>query len=151
MPRLAQGGLFRLVDFAAFPHCLRLPPGALLDALAALSPLRSALGSTWRRAFGGDVQRLVERHFGACALQAPAEAQQQLASAGGSGSGGDAYTLAEQPSSSQRWVELPLYTKAYVLAKAPASAAASLCATQPSGRQAGGQSCLFCAGGATAE
>lgn len=67
VPRLQQAGgrLFRLVDYSAFPHALRLPNfNALADLLDARGSLRAALGSSRRRSFHAALRRLVGTHFG---------------------------------------------------------------------------------------
>lgn len=199
-PRHA-GGLFRLLDFATFPHTLALPARRLMDSLTSQSALHAALGSSRRRAFHAELQRLVDAHF------APQQAQ-QLAVVGGdtapaqvrssrrsSGSPLAACCpapcvlvshLQHQPSCSaachtslllsrlphqsscapscgslqvvsspdtvqgRQWVELPLLTKAYLLAKSPAPAPSQPCGCG-SARAAAGTApfapehrCLFC-------
>ena len=102
-----------------------MPSGALMDALSTKGTLHTALGSSRRRAFHAQLQGLVERHFGP-----PPEA-----AAGGQ---------------QRQQVELPLHTKAYILAKAtgvvPASllgrsGGSSLAAAAPLAPE---KLCLFC-------
>lgn len=183
------GGLFHLVDFAAFPHTLALPARRLMDSLTSQSALHAALGSSRRRAFHAELQRLVDAHF------VPQEAQQlaqQLAAVGGRGTvqvrrlrslvpgaargGYDSFScLAFLPlprcrahsaapschspqvaapdtvQGRQCVAELPLLTKAYLLAKSPAPAPRPQPCGCGSARSAAGTApfapehrCLFC-------
>ena len=97
-----------------------------MDALSTKGTLHTALGSSRRRAFHSQLQELVERHFGPPPEDAAAGGQQR-----------------------QR-VELPLHTKAYILAKATGVAPASLLGRPSGGSRAAAEPlapeklCLFC-------
>ena len=103
-----------------------MPSDALADALFAKGTLHTALGSSRRRAFHAQLHEIVERHFGPSAQAAAGGHQRQR-------------------------VELPLHTKAYILAKATGAAPASLLGGSPSGGSraaaqplAAEKLCLFC-------
>lgn len=83
--RLQAGGLFRLIDFAAFPHSSKLHSRELMDALSAAGALRAAHGSSRRRPFHAGLQQLLDRH---CAPQHQQQAARAAAVMGGGG--GDA-------------------------------------------------------------
>lgn len=88
LPSPPAGGLFRLIDYAAFPHSVRLPASALLDGLDQRAALHAALGSSRRRAFHARLLCLLHRHFGA---EAPPPAGAGGAGAQvGAGAGGHA-------------------------------------------------------------
>lgn len=73
-PTPPTGGMFRLIDYSAFPHTLHLPLGAFLDELTSKGALHTALGSSRRRGFYAAVRQLAEQHFGATAAGAAAGA-----------------------------------------------------------------------------
>ncbi|KAI7841617.1 hypothetical protein COHA_004787 [Chlorella ohadii] len=137
------GGLFRLLDFAAFPHTLALPARRLMDSLTSQSALHAALGSSRRRAFHAELQRLVDAHF----VPQQAQQAQQLAAVGGSGAAVQVAPSADTVQGRQ-WVELPLLTKAYLLAKSAGPAPSHQCGCS-SARAAAApfapeHHCLFC-------
>ena len=73
-PAPPAGGMFRLIDYSAFPHMLHLPLGAFLDELTSKGALHAVLGSSQRRGFYAAVRQLAEQHFGATAAGAAAAA-----------------------------------------------------------------------------
>jgi hypothetical protein len=116
-----------------------------MDSLASQSALHAALGSSRRRAFHAELQRLVDAHF---ATQQAQQAQQLAAV------GGDSEAVQVAPSldtvQGRQWVELPLLTKAYLLAKSSRAPAPSQPCGCGSARTAGTapfaaeHRCLFC-------
>ncbi len=181
---LLAGGLFRLLDFAALPHTLALPARRLMDSLTSQSALHAALGSSRRRAFHAELQRLVDAHF----VPQQAQQAQQLAAVGGSGAAvqvrgsnlrsslsgnptpaaaalSDLWFISLTPSAppqlrrlqvapsadtvqGRQWVELPLLTKAYLLAKSAGPAPSHQCgcgsARVAAAPFAPEHHCLFC-------
>lgn len=170
VPLPCRSALFRVVDFAAFPHTLRLSLGALADTLDARGALHTALGSSRRRGFHASLRRLAERHFGEASEHWAAAAEE--ARGGGSGDAGGAQVGAGKGERArylqglcvrlaaprlclcysraqvarlhhQLWMELPLVCKVYAAAAAAGGAPpARAVGSSPEAERV----CFFCGG-----